>query len=373
MRFRLQLLLPLAVSLIIAAGFLAAALTVGDAVRMAQPGYRAEAATRVVVLWGIAAVVAGTGVAALIARLIVGPLNRMREAAHLLAERRWEPADRSPLTEVQEILRGFSRAAGELRDHHAGELRERTELVALVDAVSEGILQLDARGRIVRVNRAGRTLLALPDDAAGKAVASLVRNLELRRLLERSATRPDGETAEVVLDERRILVSSTPLPEGGAALTFVDLTALRRLEEIRRDFVANASHELKTPLTSSRGYTETLLGGDLPPPEQRQFLATIARNAERLQRIVDDLLDLSRLEAGRWQPQLTPVPLAEAARASWQPLADAARLVGAPAAAHLALGVPLDAIGPPIELQVDGEWPQIAILDGRASLATACS
>ncbi|NIQ57782.1 MAG: hypothetical protein GWN71_31615, partial [Gammaproteobacteria bacterium] len=70
---------------------------------------------------------------------------------------------------------------------------------------------------------------------------------------------------------------------GGAVATFVDLTDLRRLEEVRRDFVANASHELKTPLTSIRGYAETLISGDLPEPEQQQFLSTISRNAERLQ------------------------------------------------------------------------------------------
>jgi two-component system phosphate regulon sensor histidine kinase PhoR len=111
-------------------------------------------------------------------------------------------------------------------------------------------------------------------------------------------------------------------------VTFVDLTDLRRLEEIRRDFVANASHELKTPLTSIRGYTETLLAGGLPVSEQGQFLATIARNAERLQRIVDDLLDLSRLESGRWQPELARVRVGEVAEASWQAFGEQARKRG---------------------------------------------
>ncbi|MBW3552357.1 MAG: PAS domain-containing protein [Gemmatimonadetes bacterium] len=325
MRVRLQLLLPLAVCLLVAAAFLLAALTVGDAVRYAAPGERAVAATRVVVLWGIAAVVAGAVVGGLTARLIAGPLTRMREAAQRLSEPGAALAAESRIAELQDLARGISRTAGELRDRNVRELRERSELATLVEAVSEGIIQLDQGGRIVRVNGAARRLLGLPGDAVGRTVASTVRNTDLRRLLGRPGSRKTAEAEEVVVDERRLLVSAAPVQEGGRVLTIVDLTDLRRLEEIRRDFVANASHELKTPLTSIRGYTETLLAGDLPPPEQRQFLDTIARNAERLQRIVDDLLDLSRLESGRWQPDLHPVRVAEVAELSWQAFAERAR------------------------------------------------
>ena len=101
------------------------------------------------------------------------------------------------------------------------------------------------------------------------------------------------------------------------AVAVADLTALRRLESVRRDFVANASHELKTPLTSIRGYAETLLDDDLPADMRRQFIATISDNADRLQRIVDDLLDLSRLESGRWQPRLTTLEADTVAREAW--------------------------------------------------------
>ena len=330
MRIRLQLLLPLAVSLLIAAGFLAAAITVGDAVRMAQPGYRAEAAARLVVLWGVASLAAGALVAVVIARLVVGPLQRIREAAQRLEETETTPDADSPIAEIQDMVRGIARTAGELRARNAREMRERSELATVVDAVSEGIVQVDAAGRIVRVNRAGRALLRLPGDAVGRTVASMVRNAALRRILARSGSGSGrgAEAGEVVLDDRSLLVTSSPLQDGGAVVTFVDLTALRRLEEIRRDFVANASHELKTPLTSIRGYTETLLAGDLPEPDRRQFLDTIARNAERLQRIVDDLLDLSRLESGRWQPELEEVVVADVAASSWQAFGERARRRG---------------------------------------------
>jgi two-component system phosphate regulon sensor histidine kinase PhoR len=123
------------------------------------------------------------------------------------------------------------------------------------------------------------------------------------------------------MDGRVFLVNARPLPTGGAVLVLHDLTEIRRLEAVRRDFVANVSHELKTPLTSISGYAETLLGEPADPETTRRFLGTILSNARRMQRLVDDLLDLSRIEAGRWQPNYTDVDVAAVARESWTALA----------------------------------------------------
>ena len=90
---------------------------------------------------------------------------------------------------------------------------------------------------------------------------------------------------------------------GGAVVAVLDLTATRRLEAVRRDFVANVSHELKTPLTVVGGFAETLTDEDLPLDRRRQFAETILANTRRMQRIVDDLLDLSRIESGGWVPK----------------------------------------------------------------------
>jgi signal transduction histidine kinase len=107
--------------------------------------------------------------------------------------------------------------------------------------------------------------------------------------------------------------------------TFLDVSEVRRLERVRRDFVANASHELKTPLTSIRGFAETLVESD-PPEELRQgFLASIRDNTLRLQRLVDDLLDLSRLESGGWRARNAPILVGETAAAAWADYAEAAR------------------------------------------------
>jgi signal transduction histidine kinase len=114
-----------------------------------------------------------------------------------------------------------------------------------------------------------------------------------------------------------LLATAQPLADGGAVLVFLDVSPLRRLQDVRRDFVANASHELKTPLTAIRGYSETLLDPELPPALRQQFTETVQANAERLQCIVDDLLDLSRIESGGWRAEPEPLAVEEAARVAW--------------------------------------------------------
>jgi two-component system phosphate regulon sensor histidine kinase PhoR len=130
-----------------------------------------------------------------------------------------------------------------------------------------------------------------------------------------------GETVadrEISLGDRTYLLNARPLPAGGSVVVLHDLTRLRRLETVRRDFVANVSHELKTPLTAISGYAETLLTDQPEPEVARQFLDTILANARRMQRLVDDQLDLSRIESGGWQPALEPVDVDSVAREAWR-------------------------------------------------------
>ena len=360
MRIRLGLLLPLTLGLAVAAGLLLSAWLVGDAVEGALttvPGLTREraaaAAIRAVALAGLLSMLLAVVAGVLVAHTIGGALRRLRELVITAGEGALGGAGEAAgeaaggalattgasgatlVAEVQDARHAVARVVDELGREYGAERRERAELSALVESVSEGIMQLDGEGRVVRVNGAARHLLSLPGDAIGRPVAAVIRPPELRTLLVQGAAgggaaggagREAGSevgAAEVVVHERRLLVTVSPQDEGAVA-TFVDLTALRRLEEIRRDFVANASHELKTPLTSIRGYTETLLAGDLPPEDQKHFLATVSRNADRLQRIVDDLLDLSRLESGRWQPQAEPVDVLRLAERAWAGFADRA-------------------------------------------------
>jgi two-component system phosphate regulon sensor histidine kinase PhoR len=220
----------------------------------------------------------------------------------------------------------FTRLARARNRRLARLLRERDELTLLIESVGEAIIQTGADGRVVRANRAARQMLGLPADPRGAPISNLLRHPALRDRLEAALAGEIAGPAEITLDDRRVRVTSRALGGGrapgvhGTVSILADVTEFRRLEEVRRDFVANASHELKTPLTSIRGYTETLLADDLPPEISREFLQTVHQNAERLQQIIEDLLDLSRLESGRWHPELVDLDPVLIAVEAWRAL-----------------------------------------------------
>jgi two-component system, OmpR family, phosphate regulon sensor histidine kinase PhoR len=290
----------------------------------------------------------------LLATLLARPLAELRNRILARARGGAEPLTEATGAEVRGVASAVELYGAEMHQRIDSLRRERDDLALLVSSVSEGILQVGPDGRIVHANPAARMLLGLPGAVRGQSLAALIRNAELRSVLERAATEGIEATCEVNVDDRRLLVAVTPLPPAtapppspgalaprtapaapgkpsranpaavGAVVAFADLTEIRRLEGVRRDFVANVSHELKTPLTSIRGYVETILGDDLPPELQRQFLGVVQKNAERLHRIVDDLLDLSRLESGGWRPELQQVDPLRIADDVWTTCRDVA-------------------------------------------------
>lgn len=206
---------------------------------------------------------------------------------------------------------------------------EQRRLLHLFEAITEGIVQVSHDARILHANAAARSLLNLPGNAEGQSVAALIRHPELREIIENAARGGPVPATEIVLDNRQLLVTPQPLgtsptDNSGSVITIVELTELRRLESVRRDFVANVSHELKTPLTSIRGYAETLISDEMPRDVQLQFLEVIHKNAARIHRIVDELLDLSRLQSGGWQPDLQTVDVRELVRDVWTSCEDVA-------------------------------------------------
>jgi two-component system phosphate regulon sensor histidine kinase PhoR len=258
-------------------------------------------------------------------------LRRLRTETTARSRGERSSMSRTGVGEIQAAASAVDLLATELERRCDALAFERDELALLLNSVSEGILQVDARSRIVHANPAARALLGLRGGDARQPVAALVRNAELREVIERAADGANVPACEVTLDDRRLLVAARPLGgvhlgEGeslvGAVVAFTDLTEIRRLEGVRRDFVANVSHELKTPLTSIRGYVETLLSDELPLDMQRQFLEVIHKNAERLHGIVDDLLDLSRLESGGWRPEIQRVEALDMVQEVWNGLRD---------------------------------------------------
>ncbi len=258
------------------------------------------------------------GVLALVAaRSIARPLTQITTAARAIAAGSPPRFPRSGVPDIDALVQALRQMHRQLADRFEELRREQAESAALVESMVEGVIAADERGRTVTANSAARRLLGygaldpLPD------LAELFRAKPAREVVDAVLGGTPVQDREVDLDGRAVLLNARPLPAGGAVLVLHDLTEVRRLEAVRRDFVANVSHELKTPLTSISGYAETLLS-DPPDPEMaRAFLGTILGNARRMQRLVDDLLDLSRLESGRWQPAPTEIDVAAAAREAW--------------------------------------------------------
>lgn len=288
--------------------FAAAAVTLGPdrlLLQVAVPldGIRATVRARIrrALLWTLPALLLAAVLTLSLGNAIVRPLSTLGRWARGVST--GEFSKKLPtsirIRELGELAGTFNRMTEELQGRFRSLEMERDEMQALIDCMGEAVLALTKDGRVLRANQAAVALLDFPQPLDFAPVGALVRQPELRSLLEGAALRPFS-AREVVVGERNLLVSARAAGGGGAVVTFVDVTEVRRLEAVRRDFVANASHELKTPITALRGFAETLLEDDLPEDLRREWLASIRANALRLQRLVEDLLDLSRLESGGW-------------------------------------------------------------------------
>lgn len=204
--------------------------------------------------------------------------------------------------EIGVLAGSLNHLAEELERTVARLGQERDRLETILRGTSEGVLALDADQKIRLVNAAAAHLLRLPDGVEGKPIYEVTRDPDLLTLAERGASM--SSTLEIVMSEGEQIVMGRADPlqaTGGTVLVLHDVSEMRRLEKMRREFVANVSHELRTPISIIRANCETLLEGGAIDNERARlnFLKAIARNAERLERIVADLLDLARIEAGK--------------------------------------------------------------------------
>lgn len=227
-------------------------------------------------------------------------------------------AQRSNVTQGGEVAtmgRAMDRMAADFALALGGLQHERDRMARVLAGLGQGVLLLDGHDKIAFANTALVTLLALPTTGTGEPLLHVLRHARLKELID--CARRQREPVEAELHwpgstPLRIQVRAGCLDDAGNEMlaVFVDVTELRHLEALRREFVANASHELRTPIAALRGGAET--AQRLLPERAAEavpFVALVARNAERLQVLVDDLLDLSQLEGGQQHVDLVPLAL----------------------------------------------------------------
>ena len=252
----------------------------------------------------VGAVAAAAGWA--VARRTARPVEELGRSAWRLAS--GDVAAPFPASEIAEVAE-LAGALGGLREQvvERGLLigRQDTQQEAVLGSMIEGVLAIDGRQRIVGINRAAADLLGLEvEQAVGRTLQQAVRNPDLRRFALEAIDCREPVEDEIALrgaTDRTIRLRGTALRdvsgEGGAVIVLDDVTDMQRLESLRRDFVANVSHELKTPVASIKGFVETLLdGAGDDPGDRRRFLEIVGRQADRLAAIIEDLLALSRIE-----------------------------------------------------------------------------
>jgi len=280
--------------------------------------------------WAIAvAGIVAIGLAALLAwigsRHHARPLVDLTAAAQAIADERTPTFPDSRIPEIAQHARALHAMHGQLTARFSDLRAQRQESAALVEAMADGIIATDARGAILACNAAARRLLRLDPVNPPPPLAELFHEKEARTLVDDVLLGRDIGQRELRLADRSVVVTGGPLPGGGTLLVLRDISELRHLETVRRDFVANVSHELKTPLTAITGYAETLVAEADPSSQTEKFAATILAHAHRMQRLVEDLLDLSRIESGGWRPRPVPLDVVTAARDAWAPFAERAR------------------------------------------------
>ncbi|MBM3473168.1 MAG: HAMP domain-containing protein [Armatimonadetes bacterium] len=252
---------------------------------------------------------------ALLAQRLARPLTAMAGAARRFAQ--GELDFRVPpqtTTEAVALAEALNEMAARLDEQIRDLVQQRNEREALLAGMVEGVLAVDSRDRIMTMNRAAGELFgADPERATGRTLQETIRNPALQRLAAeaRSAERPVETEIRLQANGERYLQGHGTLLQDAVLIVLNDVTRLRRLENMRRDFVANVSHELRTPVTSIKGFVETLSDGALDSPEDaRRFVGIIRKHADRLAAIIEDLLTLSRLEedgAAQMEPQATAV------------------------------------------------------------------
>lgn len=253
-----------------------------------------------------------------VARRFSKPLRELTFAAQAMSRKNFQV--KVPVHGNDEIS-SLAKSFNELSKILGGLVQELSEeknlLRATLDSMVEGLIVLDPSGKIVIANPAFKNMFHFNHDPEGYAPIELFRHAELQGIVESLVSGKECKSCEIEIQReglKYIMVQGAPIASErgieGSVLVFYDITSLRHLEKVRKDFVANVSHELKTPLTAIKGYAETLLSGALKDEENAvKFLKIIDQHSDRLNSIVLDLLDLSKIESEQYRLQLEQLNL----------------------------------------------------------------
>ncbi|MCM8812700.1 MAG: ATP-binding protein, partial [Candidatus Omnitrophica bacterium] len=218
--------------------------------------------------------------------------------------------------EIGDLAESMQFMSEQIKKRLAEVAENKSRLEAVLLSMFEGVLMVDRQSKIIFMDKKLCELFGVREDPLGRSPIEIVRNLDIQRLTESAVqVKRKVQFKEISLltdKDRRLLVHATAVMRGeeidGAVLLFQDVTQLRRLEKIRQDFVTNVSHELRTPVSNIKGYAETLLDGALADPEHaRDFLNVIHEESRRLTALINDLLDLARIESGELRLARAPV------------------------------------------------------------------
>ena len=259
---------------------------------------------------------------------ITAPLTSMRQVAEAIADGDYgQRVQARSMDEIGALASAFNRMGVQLEERMRTITEDRSKLLTILGGMVEGVVAVDRERRVVHLNRgAGRILAVDPATSEGRPIWEVTRVREVGEAIDEALTASTDVTREVSLvvgqQERTVRLHAAPLVDRdgervGAVLVLHDVTELRRLERVRRDFVANVSHELKTPITAIRGLVETILDDTAMPAGVRtEFLGKVQNQSLRLSSLVADLLTLARLESADETPTVDPVDLREVLRQS---------------------------------------------------------
>jgi len=260
-----------------------------------------------IILGGVVVTILATLVSLMLFRSISRPLAHLKDGAERFARGELERLLDVPNTEeIGGLAESMNKMAKQINERISTIERQRNEQEALLASMIEGVVAVDANERIININRAAIRLLNIsPESVDKRYIHEVIRHAELHDFVKTTLNNREPVRREILIRDESdktirahgSLMTNSDGEKVGAVIVLNDVSHLKRLESIRKDFVANVSHELKTPITSIRGFVETLLDGAMSNAEDtKRFLEIINRQTDRLNSIVNDLLTLSRIE-----------------------------------------------------------------------------